>query len=179
MPLLEDDSKYLSAREAARPYAVGNLWCIGGYVARKLSSLMHGTSTPSAADVDFMSEYLKPGVNAPPGWTVARNSFGNPKLSRGDVLIDICPLSGMLLGTETRPVTLQDFLDTTPFDYQSLAYDVDAMTLSGEAGIAAVRRQEIRVHNRAWAEVYARMKGRSVEELLLEKAGSLGFKAIL
>lgn len=167
---LEHNPAYQRAHKIVRRNALGKLWLNGGAIYRPLAALLYHVDQPRT-DFDFVAERITGQFVLPDGWTLERTSFGNPRFRYNGDQIDLIPLD--------RGQSIEGFMSYAPLTIQSIAYDVKKGELIGNAGIAALQRKEVAVHDRSNAIKSAARKGISVRGLLQQKADSLGFRAIL
>ena len=164
------------AMEIVMSNSDGNVWLIGGMVYRGIAHELYGTDLPKV-DFDFVVEKPKESYVLPNDWTVLQNSYGNPKFTNGTYEIDFVPLASVFSITRRKITpTFENFLTGTPLNIQSIAYCVKKGTVVGDIGINGIRDKVIRVNDPEEAIVYARLKGKSLEDIMLEKANQLGFR---
>lgn len=172
-------SKYHDALRIVQQNSRGRIWVIGGFVYRSLAQQLYGTSL-QACDFDFMAEEVEPKLRLPAGWEEQRNSHGNPKLVSPDQTIDLIPLHNMWYFVEHGITpTIERFLERTPLTVGSIAYDTVDRRIFGEVGERALYDKTVAVHHPDVAARVAAMKGITVDDLVRQKAESLGFTAIL
>ena len=75
--------------------------------------------------------------------------------------------------------TIEEFIKETPFDVQSIAYDLNENKIIGETGIEALKNKTVKINNKEQAEFYAKRKGRKLDDIIKEKAQELGFDYML
>lgn len=170
--------EFQEAIEVIRQNSVGDFWLIGGFVYRTLAQEMYGVPRPSV-DLDFIVETPVRKPFLPMGWTAGTNSFGNPKFVNGGRSVDYVPLENVfsIRNRRLKP-TIANFLSGVPLNVQSIAYDVNANQVIGETGIDAVVGQYVAVYDLFFAEYAAKKKGKTVEQMLKDKAESLKFRAV-
>ena len=175
---LKDNKEYAEVLNIVKKNTLGKIWLIGGAVSRNIIKAIYKYSQPQH-DFDFLVEKLKEDLIVSVDWKIAKNKFNNPKFIRGNTEVDIVPLETVesILERKLKP-TIEHFLTGTPLDIQSLVFDVDKKELIGDLGIKALQRKEIRINNKKRFLAKAQRKGLTPEELLQQKAKSLGFKAI-
>ncbi len=156
----------------------GGVFLIGGMVSRTLADELYGGGQV-IRDYDFVVEKLSDDISVPEGWKVSFHKFGNPTLKKGDVEIDIFPLSDheYIKKNKLEP-TITNFLAGVPFSVQALAFDVKHEKLIGKDGIESLRIRKFKVHNVESAKEVARRKGVSINERMKQKADSMGFGII-
>ncbi len=150
-------------------------WLVGGYVFRHLASALYGAVRPPA-DLDFVVKKPTRHLELPHGWKVLKNSYGNPKFVKGELIIDYVPIEKIWsferLGTK---VTFENFLRQVPFTVQSIAYSVHENKIVGAVGIKAIQDRHVTILDSEEAEIRAQKRGKSVPELIQQLAGELGF----
>lgn len=170
--------EFSDAREIVKRNSSGKIWLIGGFVYRTIASQLYGLPKPEV-DLDFIVEYPVSDFNLPSGWKVDRNRFGNPKLVNGKKQIDYVPLGNIysILQRQMEP-TIENFLTGVPLTVQSVAYDVNENKVIGEIGLNALQRKVVKANDLYFAEYAAKKKGKSLQLMIQEKAGELGFTSI-
>ena len=130
-------------------------------------------------DLDFVVEYPVSDFDLPDGWRVDKNRFGNPKLISGRKQIDYVPLEKIysILQRQIEP-TIENYLTGVPLNVQSVAYDINEKRVIGEIGINALLRRVVEVNDLFFAEYAAQKKGKSLREMIQEKADELSFTPI-
>ena len=176
--IADNHTDYTAALRLVQQNSRGRIWVIGGFVFRNLASRLYGTPIQKS-DYDFMVEQMEPHLRLPQGWTEQRNSHGNPKIV-GPSTIDLIPLHNMwyFVNKGITP-TIEGFLERTPLTIQSIAYDTVDKKVFGDVGIKALYEKTVTVHHPEVAARIASLKGKTVEQLVREKADSLGFRAVL
>jgi hypothetical protein len=156
----------------------GNIFLVGGAVSRTLASELYGGGQKSH-DFDFVVDKLNSDLNIPEGWEVSYHKFGNPTFKKGDIDIDIFPLSDheYIKKNKLEP-TITNFLEGVPFSIQALVYDINNGKLIGKDGIESLRIRKFKVHNIESAKEVAKRKGISINERMTQKAESMDFGII-
>lgn len=162
------------------------LFLIGGTVYRTLTNALYRRGTSIVSDHDFLAEHVPDTlVQVGEEWRHKRTSFGALRLVNRDNpshQIDFCRLRDSTNSWASQQPDFNDsdaciasYLEKVPLDVQSIAFDWRKKCLLGEAGIRAIVRREVGVHNRQEADCYAAMKRITLQEYLQKKATSLGF----
>ncbi len=176
---IKDNHIFEEARDVVRMNSMGTLYLIGGFVFRNIARALYGTSLGDY-DFDFIVPRLHDELVVPKGWSLQRNSFGNPKFIKGDIEVDCVPLNNVHWiernGLEEK---IENFLSGVPLTVQSIAYDLARKEVFGDVGIDAIRKRTVAVHSIPEAKNYCKLKGISVDELVTQKARSLKFVAHL
>jgi len=170
--------EFLEALDIVKRNSSGKIWLIGGFVYRTIASQLYGLSKPEV-DLDFVVEYPVSDFDLPDGWKVDKNRFGNPKLISGRKQIDYVPLEKIysILQRQIEP-TIENYLTGVPLNVQSVAYDINEKRVIGEIGINALLRRVVEVNDLFFAEYAAQKKGKSLREMIQEKADELSFTPI-
>lgn len=156
----------------------GRVWIIGGTVYRNIAHAWYGLEA-GKKDFDFIVERLS-NVEALPGWQITTTRFGSPRMKSRELSIDIIPLQDVVnIKKKNLPVTIDSYINTTPLTIQSIAYDLSKKELIGDVGINALKTRTVGVHDYEIAKSYADQLGITVNDLVLEKANSLGFTPLL
>ena len=175
---IEKEENYRIAYDIVKKNSRGKIWLIGGAVSRNLNQLIYGIPQHSF-DFDFIVEEGIEEFDLPRGWVVKENSFGNPKFVKGDMEIDYIPIKTVRYIVEKNLApTIENVLAGVPFTIQALAYDTEAKKIIGGKGIEALEKKVFEINNLERAKILGEMKGVDLNELILEKAESMGFKAI-
>jgi len=164
------------AIEIVRRNSQGKIWIIGGFVYKSLARKLYGKPEAQSKDYDFIVEQPNSEIVLPEGWKRKLNHFGNPKFV-GDFQIDFVPLR-MVYSILRRkiPATIDNYLNGTPLNIQSIAYDSEGRII-GEVGISALERRVVAVNNLDMAKDIAWVFCKSVNDIIRKKAEELGFDA--
>ncbi len=175
---IEGEKNYRIAYDIVRRNSRGKIWLIGGALSRNLNQLIYGTPQHSF-DFDFVVEERVDKIELPKGWVVRKNRFGNPKFVKGEMEIDFIPIRTVkfLIDRNLEPI-IENVLLGVPFTIQALAYDTEEKKIIGDVGIRAFELRVFEVNDIERAKALAEMKGVELNELILKKAESMGFKAI-
>lgn len=130
-------------------------------------------------DFDFVVDSLNDSIEVPDGWDVSYHKFGNPTFKKGDVEIDLFPISDHehIKKNNLEP-TIENFLAGVPFSIQALVFDVNSKKLIGKEGIRALEEKKFEVLNPETAREMAKRKALSLNEIMKKKADSMGFEIV-
>jgi len=170
---------YSAAWRLVQQNSRGKIWVVGGFVYRSLAAELY-TTPPPRCDFDFLVEEREPVLRLPEGWEERRNSHGNPKLISNEYWIDLIPLPRQWYFVKHGIApSIEGFLEHTPLTIGSIAYDTVDRRILGEIGPKALYDKTVAVHDVEAAAYVAQLKAKTVEQLVQEKAESLGFRAVL
>ena len=175
---LKKNKEYLEALNIVKSNSEGRIWLIGGMVSRSIIKSIYG-HVQLKHDLDFVVEKLNRKLVIPKNWKISKNRFENPKLTKGNTKVDIVPLetAEYIKENNLKPL-IKNFLAGTPFDIQSLAFDIKKEKLIGPLGIKALQQREVHINNSKRFLARAQRKSLAPEKLLQRTAKSLGFKFI-
>lgn len=158
----------------------GDFWLIGGFVYRSIASELYRIKKPMV-DLDFIVEKPTEKILFPNSWRRTVNRYGNLKFIKNDGMeIDFVPLENVhSIIRRGLPASIENFLTGTPLNVQSIVYDVKNKIIKGDIGTKAIEEQIVAVNNFEQAKIYSARKGKSINNIIQEKASSLGFKPIL
>jgi hypothetical protein len=95
-------------------------------------------------DVDFIVDGEFDPKKLPPDWRQNVNTYGNYKLYKNPLLIDVIPLSNIhSILRRNLSASIENYLSRTPLDVQTLVYDIRRRVLVGEIGINAIKRKTV------------------------------------
>lgn len=167
--------EYQEALKIINLNSTGKVWLIGGFLFRTIARELYGTAKPEV-DLDFIIEKPLSNIELPSSWEISINHFGNTKLSGPHFSVDFIPLNNIFSIQERNLLpTIENFLTGVPLTVQSLAFEVQANHLQGEAGIEALKTKTVGVNNKEQAASYAERCRTTVEAYIRDKAVSLGF----
>ena len=145
-------------------FCTSPLYLVGGYLYRTLVYELFGTEKAGTADIDFIVGYFDI-AKIPNHYKVHMNSYGNPKLKKDDVSIDVWRLSEhsnfLLCG---RKPSIENYLDLVPITTQSFAYELSTGNLMGEKGMQSILTKTIAINNKLTYDHY---------HLVRKKSGSI------
>ncbi|MFA6528274.1 MAG: hypothetical protein WCT46_01915 [Candidatus Gracilibacteria bacterium] len=177
--LIEEDPDYVRAKDIALAVSEGEVFLIGGAVARRLFRVVYG-DTKLNDDYDFAITGELSLLQAPNGIGSRINSYGNPKFffrghSGGEITVDIIPLLRSFSQPPRNrfPPTIDNFLATAPIVFQGIAYDIRRKIVFGP-GVQAVLDRDPRVGSLEELKSYADAKKVSAAELWRVKTAFLG-----
>ena len=130
----KNNSEFNESLALVKQNSTGNIWLIGGFVYRNISSVLYGTPVPEI-DLDFIVE-TPLDLQLPRGWELRVNRYNNPKWVNGSRQIDFVPINTVhsIVRRGIEP-TIQNYLTGTPLTVQSIAYDVNNREIIGDIGI--------------------------------------------
>jgi hypothetical protein len=175
--LVESDPLIKEALDVAVLNSVnGNVWLIGGAVYRVLNRHFHNKEIQGVlkeiSDVDVLFENLRSDLITR-DYELTHTSFGEPRLRKRDVQIDLIQLSNVTyIRKHSLEPTIENYLAGTFTDVQNIAFDLLNNQLIG-SGILALRRKKIKINNPEELEYYCGMKGITIKEYLTKLSKSL------
>lgn len=171
------DKQAQQAVEIVRRNSQGKIWVIGGFVYKSLARKLYGKPEADSKDYDFIVEQRNSEIVLPDGWKRTLNHFGNLKFV-GDFPIDFVDLR-MVYSILRRkiPATIENYLNGTNLNVESIVYDVDEERVIGNVGISALERRVVAVNNLDMAKDIAWVFFTSVNDMIRKKAEGLGFRA--
>jgi hypothetical protein len=183
--LLEKDKNYKRAMNAVYQNSnSGKIYLIGGQVYRRLINIIHGTNEHNPPkDYDFVVENPKDEIEPPFGWTSKKNLFGNPNFIRifPLIFVDFIPSQGFRSRVDKpEPITIEDYLSSTPLDIQSIAYDPQTGELKGEKSFESIRAKTVSVNSiRGLEEALKMRRHETPEDYIVKVARTLNFSSNL
>ena len=142
---------------------------------KNLASALYAT-IPYEYDFDFIVEHKNKELKQVDGWDIQSNTYSNPNYVRDGNKMSFTDIHHTIRATGFRGQTIEDFIMDTPLNIQSIAYDIAEKKLIGEIGIKALYEKVVRINNRAQAEHYIKLKNKTLEEYVNEKAKDIDFK---
>lgn len=98
-------------------------------------------------------------------------------MQRGEQAIDIGFLPDWCsFRTRNLQKTIGNVFLFTSFNFQAIAYDPDQRKIIGNIGLQALRTRTVTVNHLEEAKINARLKGKSINQLIKEKSKQFGFK---
>jgi hypothetical protein len=180
--IAESDESFQEALSIVKQNAAnGRIWLIGGFLYKTLANYLYDTIKHSK-DFDFIIECPNQEIVLPENWQLNRNRFGNPKFTRADksLELDFIPIDRVYSIMKRRiSPAIRNHLNGVPLNIHCLVYETKKGILEGDAGLAGLEQKVVRVYNLEMAEDAARLYGTTVNEMIAQKAGELGFKAEL
>jgi hypothetical protein len=156
----------------------GKIWIIGGFLYKNLASALYNIP-PYEYDIDFIVEHKNKELKKVDGWEIQTNRYANPNYVNDKCKMSFTDIHKAIRISGFRNPTILDFILDTPLNIQSIAYDISNNSLVGDLGISALKEKVVRINNMAQAEFYAKRKNKTLEEIVSDKAGELGFQMML
>ncbi len=175
---IESDALYQEAFRIVQHNSSGKIWLIGGYLSRNLANILYGTGEPDKGDIDFIVEKLNPYFFAS-DWGIRINSYGNPKLRKGAVRMDVVPLDNVLsIRQRSLEPTIENYLTGVPLTFQSIAYDTTSGKIIGGIGKHSLKTRTIGINSPELIASTARKKGMTIDEYVDKYCRSFGFRKV-
>ena len=173
---LAESKAYQYALDIIRKNSEGKIWLIGGFIFRTLVNKLYGCKSPSK-DFDFIVENITKPLMLPRGWQELETKFGNPKLKKDNIVIDLISLNNVLsIQRRNLKPSIKNFLSGTPLTIQSIAFDINRQVLIGRIGIYSIKNRIVGINNR---EEYDYAVGIYGDPFSVKRfANNLGFKAL-
>jgi hypothetical protein len=150
----------------------GKVWLIGGFLYKTLAGLLYDYK-PHIKDFDFIIEKVKFPLTIPEAWEELKTSYNNPKLKRGDLILDLVPLNNIhSIQRRNLNPSIENYLSGTPLTVQSIAFDIDSQEMMGEIGLKSLFDKVIAINNR---EEYIHSTDKYGEVYSIQKAKELSF----
>lgn len=166
---------YQETLKIAKKNSEGRIWLIGGLVFRALAHHLYG-SRFILNDVDFLFEKLNREIIVPKEWSIRSNRFGNPKLIKNGIVIDLIPLKSLYcIQSKNLKPNIENCLNGAPLTVQSIAFDIGKQTLIGDVGIESLINKTVGINNQ---EEYDHVVSVGKVYSLKKYAKELGFKVI-
>ena len=130
-------------------------------------------------DYDFICDELVDPLVIPNGWSVSHRKFGNPTFVKGELEVDVWPISShRYILNHHLPATIENLLEGTPFTVQSIVYDVKREVLIGNVGIQSILHRTFGVNNLEEARFLAQRKNTGVDALMKKTAETMGMTVV-
>ncbi len=165
---------FLEVLDLVKQNSRGKIWLIGGYLYRNLWNALYKGQVYDY-DIDFIVEEKSNILKDIPNWKIEVNSYGNPNYVRKENKMSFTDISKVIRISGQKIQTIEKFIEETPLNIQSIAYDLENNNIIGEKGINALISKNIAVNNLGQAEFYANKKGKKIEDILKEKISELNF----
>ncbi len=182
--MLEDKFKpyllhptFIEILELVKENSSGKIWIMGGFLYKNLARELYGGDIYDE-DIDFVVEQREEKVKEKLGWNIYTNHYGVDNYSRGNTKMSFTDIRKAIRVSGMENPTIEKFIEGTPLNVQSIVYDIEKGVIIGEKGINALKNKIIAVNDKEQVEFYAQKKGKKVEDILLEKAGELGFSVV-
>ena len=173
--LVLQETSLQEAFDFVRKRSNGNVWLIGGAVYRNIAHMLYRTEK-APHDFDFIVGSPKPQIALPMDWIQTTNKYGNPKFVSNALEIDFVPLTTVhSIIRRGLEFSFVNYLTGTPLTIQSIGYNLITKKLEGDIGLHAVKTRTVGINNKEQAKIYEVKKGKSISEIIAEKARSLGF----
>lgn len=145
---LSENKIYLEALDVVKGNSNGKVWLIGSGAYKTLLNLLYGGSY-EVKDWDFIVTKITVPLKLENGWTAGETKHGNPKLKKGDFVIDLIALDNIhsIKERDLEP-KIANYLSGAPLSIQSIAFDVDEKELLGELGIQSILTKSVGVNNK-------------------------------
>lgn len=168
------DQVFLEVLDLVKQNSKGKIWIIGGFLYKNLASALCGGKIYNY-DIDFIVEEKNDVLKEVSGWQIQINNYGSQNYVRNDNKMSFTDIRKAIRVSGLKNPTIKKFIEETPFNIQSIAYDINQNKVIGEKGIEALKSRIVKINNREQADFYAKRKGRKVEEIMKEKAKELNF----
>lgn len=163
------------------------IFVVGGTVYRTLIRIIYGINIDQKADHDFIVETVPHELHIiPKGWQLGKTAHGQHRFNNKtipDRQIDIVRLADAINHWDSSEVDQNDpmacirsYLDKTPLNIQSIAYDIQENIILGAASWQAIVERTVRVHHRLECASYCQVKGITAQEYAKRKADSIAFQ---
>lgn len=174
------DKDFLDAYSLARQILPnGKIWLIGGAVYKKIISMLYELPFKTK-DIDFITEFdFKINEsNLPNGWKNIKNSFGNDRLIRDNLIVDLVPLEkiSVVLNKKIKKPNISNFMLGTPVDIQQIVFDLDEKNVSGDLAIEAIKNKKININNVSELDNRCNMLKITKEQYLKDLSEKLNFE---
>src|SRR3989344_5158038 len=150
----------------------GKIWIIGGFLYKNLARLLYGGDMYDE-DIDFVVEQREEKIKEKPGWSIYTNNYGVENYFRDETKMSFTDIRKAIRVSGLKNPTIEQFIEETPLNVQSIVYDIKSGLILGEKGISALKNKVVSVNNEEQAKFYAQRKGKKLEDVLLEKAREL------
>jgi hypothetical protein len=164
--------------EMVKENSRGQVWLTGGFLYRNIIAYLYGGEVYTY-DIDFVVEHKNTNLIPYTNWNIAYNSYHNPNYVHQNHKMSFTSLPQTYRVSGKTPHTIDEFLSEVPYTIQSIAYNVDTKTFHGTAGLDAIIRKTVQIHCPPQAQEYAKRHNTTAEQLLINKATSLGFNYTL
>lgn len=145
---LSENKIYLEALGIVKKNSIGKVWLIGSGVYKKLLNLLYGSGY-EIKDWDFIVTKITTSLKLENGWTAGESKHGNPKLKKGDFVIDLISLDNIhSIKERSLEPKIANYLSGAPLSIQSIAFDVDEKELLGELGIQSILAKTVAINNK-------------------------------
>lgn len=171
-PYLQD-RVFIEVLDLVKQNSKGKIWIIGGFLYRNLANALYGGETYNY-DIDFIVEEKNDNLKEVTGWEIHLNNYGNKNYVREKNRMSFTDMKKIIRVSGIRVMTIFDYLKETPFDIQSIAYDLEENEIIGEKGIQALNKT-IKINSKEQADFYVKAKNRDLKDVISEKSKELNF----
>ena len=172
-PFLQDPV-FLEVLELVKNNSKGKIWLVGGFLYKNLASAFFGGESYNY-DIDFIVEERNVILKEVFGWSIQTNNYGSHNYVREGNKMSFTDIRKAIRVSGLQNPTIEEFIKETPLNVQSVTYDLSAGKITGEKGIEALKEKIVEVNNKDQAEFYAKRKGKTLEDIIKEKAQELNF----
>lgn len=173
-PYLETEI-FSEVLELARQNSEGKIWLMGGFLYKNIAAALYGGETYTK-DIDLIVEKRNVSLKQVPNWIIETNSYGVANYTRLDCKMSMTDIRKAIRVSNMVNPTVEEFIEETPLNIQSIALDLDKKVLIGKRGIDALNKRVVKVNNLPQAKYYAERKRKSLETIIIEKANELNFE---
>jgi hypothetical protein len=175
-PYLENPT-FIETLNLVRKNSSGKFWIIGGFLYKNLARSLYGGDAYEE-DIDFIVEQRKEKIKDIPGWQIYVNNYGVENYQRTGNKMSFTDIRKAIRVSGLKNPTIDEFIQETPLNIQSIAYDMEENMIIGHKGIQALESRIININNQGQADFYAQRKGKKIEEIISDKARELGFNVV-
>ncbi|MBI2564469.1 hypothetical protein HYV79_00575 [Candidatus Woesearchaeota archaeon] len=153
----------------------GNLYLVGGFVYRSIALKLQGLHMETMPDLDFVTDKIEI-KNIPADWMLGKNRYGGLKIHTQKFSIDIDEFKHHVnINYLNLPQTIESYLEATPLNIQSIAFDVKNKKIIGDVGIKSLNDKEIGVSN---IKIFDLEREKRIQKII-SKSKDLNFTPIL
>lgn len=168
------DPVFLEVLDLVKQNSKGKIWVIGGFLYKNLKNILYGGEIYNG-DIDFIVEERNDVLKSVNGWEIQTNNYGSQNYVRDSNKMSFTGIGKAVRVSGLENPTIEKFIEETPLNIQSIAYDLVDNKIVGEKGIGALKNRTVKINNKEQADYYAKRKGRELEEIMKEKAKELEF----
>jgi hypothetical protein len=169
------DPVFLEVLDLVKQNSKGKIWVIGGYVYKNIINSINNIDKIYNYDIDFIVEERNNDLKEVSGWRIETNNYGSQNYVRDGNKMSFTDIHKAVRVSGLKKLTIDQFIEETPLNIQSIAYDLQENKLIGEKGIDALISKSLKVNNPEQAKFYAERKDKKVEDILKEKKYELGW----
>lgn len=156
----------------------GKVYLMGGFLYKNIANYLYGEKKVYNYDIDFFVDKRNNEILPVKGWKIEKNSYGHENYIRENNRMSFTEIGKSIRVSKIKPETVESFIRETPLNIQSIAYDLEGDKIIGEEGINAIINKKICINNLGQASFYAERKGKTLEQIIEEKAREVGFTAV-